>query len=222
MLSGATEDYLKTIFSLTRDSGRAGTKDIATKLGVSQASVTGYLQRLAGAELPLIDYRKREGAALTEEGRRKALRVIRNHRLLETFLHRMLGFSWDRVHDEACRLEHVISAEFEEKLDALLGYPTHDPHGDPIPGRDLDMPINSRIALAELEPGEEAVVDRVSDSDPELLSYLGKHAILPGTRLTVKAVSPFDRNMKLCVEKKRGTIVLGPLVTRQIFVERNA
>lgn len=221
-MSIATEDYLKTIFSLTQESDRAGTKEIAVKLGVSQASVSGYLQKLAGAEPPLIDYRKRQGAALTEAGERIALKIIRNHRLLETFLHRTLGYTWDRVHDEACRLEHAISDEFEEKVAELLGHPAHDPHGDPIPDRELNMPLRKALSLAEIEAGEKVSVERVSDSDATLLRHLGDMNILPGKRLTVKELSPFDRNMTLRIHGVCGTVVIGPIVAQQIFVHREA
>ncbi|MCB2205546.1 metal-dependent transcriptional regulator [bacterium] len=210
---------MKTIFNLTRTGARAGTKEIAGILAVSQASVTGYLQRLAAEQPPLVDYRKRGGAMLTSEGERWALKVIRHHRLLETFLHRVLGYSWDRVHDEACRLEHVISEEFEEKVAELLGNPTHDPHGDPIPDRDLNMPDARSLSLAELQPGDDAVVERVSDSDAELLRFLWERDVVPGKRLTVEGLSPFDRNMTIQVHGVCGTVVLGPMVAQQIFVQ---
>ncbi len=221
-MSVATEDYLKTIFVLSQEDGRAGTKEIAVKLGISQASVTVYLQKLAVADPPLIEYRKRQGAALTREGEERALKVIRNHRLLETFLHRTLGFSWDRVHDEACRLEHAISEEFEEKIAELLGHPTHDPHGDPIPDRDLHMPKEEVLALADIEAGSKVTVERVSDGDATLLRYLGEMNILPGKRLTVKEISPFDRNLTLRVHGVCGTVIIGPIVAQQIFVNREA
>ncbi|MBE0645626.1 MAG: metal-dependent transcriptional regulator [Bacteroidetes bacterium] len=216
----ATEDYLKTIFNLTQQQDRAGTKDIADRLGISQASVTGYLQKLAGSDPPLILYKKRDGASLTEAGTRWALKVIRNHRLIETFLYRTLGYSWDRVHDEACRMEHVISEEFEARIAELLGNPTHDPHGDPIPDRNLHMPDEKALSLAELQPGDVAMIERVSDSDAALLRYLEKNRLVPGKRLTVKERSPFDQNMTLRIHGVRGKVVLGPSVAQQVFVEK--
>ena len=214
----ATEDYLKTIYGITREGERAGTKEIADRLGISPASVTGFLQKLSAGDPPLVDYRKRGGAVLTTEGERRALKVIRSHRLLETFLHRVLGYSWDRVHDEACMLEHVISEEFELRISELLGNPTHDPHGDPIPDRNLSMPAGELRSLAQLPTGGEATVERVSDSDPELLRYLGDKGIVPGTVLRVLDRSPFDRNMRLRIRGRHRSVILGPVVTEQVFI----
>jgi DtxR family transcriptional regulator, Mn-dependent transcriptional regulator len=129
------QDYLKTIYDLTQGDAPASTTALAARLGIAPASVTGMMKKLAAANPPLVHYRKHQGVTLTETGEQAALRVIRRHRLLETYLVTTLGYSWDTVHEEACRLEHVISEEFESKIAALLGNPKRDPHGDPIPGR---------------------------------------------------------------------------------------
>jgi len=218
-LTTASDDYLKTIFHLTRGSLRAGTKDIADMLHISQASVSAMLQKLAIATPPLVDYRKHAGATLTSHGERRALEVIRHHRLLETFLFRTLGYSWDEVHEEACRLEHVISEHFEERLAHFLGNPTHDPHGDPIPDGDLNMSTPALTQLSELQPGDHATIRRVSDTDPDLLRYLGVRAVLPDRRIFVMQRSEYDHILTLRVEGRKERVMLGPLVTQRIYVE---
>ncbi len=170
----AIEDYLKTIYDLTVSHERASTNQIADALEIKPASVTGMVKKLSRSEPPLVDYQKHRGVALTPEGEKVALETIRHHRLLETFLHEILGYDWDTVHDEADRLEHVISEEFEERIDRALGEPTHDPHGDPIPTRDLKMPSHASTRLCDLRAGQQAVVQRVPDTNPELLRYLGE------------------------------------------------
>ena len=132
-LSAPIEDYLKAIYELTQEQDRASTNEIAEQMGVTPASATGMMQRLATADPPLVDYQKHRGVALTEQGKRNALEVIRHHRLLETFLQEKLGYTWDEVHADADRLEHVISEELEERISQTLGDPAYDPHGEPIP-----------------------------------------------------------------------------------------
>jgi DtxR family transcriptional regulator, Mn-dependent transcriptional regulator len=216
----ATDDYLKTIFTLTRSAERAGTKDIADRLHVSQASVTAMLQRLAGMTPPLIQYRKHGGAALTHEGEQRALELLRHHRLLETFLHNVLGYEWDEVHEEACRLEHVISERMEERIAALLGHPTHDPHGDPIPDRHLLLPRTEQTRLSELRAGDKAVITRVCDRDPALLRYLAKVPMRPGMILNVLSYSDVDGNLTVRIQRRCSSVVLGPAVTDAVFVNR--
>ena len=126
-LTQSIQDYLKHIFELSEDGTPASTNDLAARLGIKPASVTGMIQKLAAAEPKLVDYQKHQGVTLTPAGERAALEVLRHHRLLETWLVQSLGYTWDEVHEEACRLEHVISEDFEERMDAALGHPTHDP-----------------------------------------------------------------------------------------------
>jgi DtxR family Mn-dependent transcriptional regulator len=218
-LTHAIEDYLKAIYDLTVSHGRAGTTQIAQVLDVTPASVTGMLKKLAATKPPLVEYRKHRGVVLTPEGDKVALEIIRHHRLLELFLHETLGYSWDEVDAEADRLEHVISEEFEERIAQALGDPVLDPHGDPIPTRDFRIPPHATTRLRDLKPGQQAVVERVRDSDPDLLRYLYDMGLVPGARLIVLDLSPFDNNLTLEVEAQEERVVLGPRVSRQIFVE---
>ena len=218
-LTQAIEDYLKTIYDLTVTHGRASTKQIAETLNVKPASVTGMVQKLASTDPPLVDYRKHRGVALTAEGETAALEVLRHHRLLEHFLYQILGFPWENVHAEADRLEHVISEEFEERLAQFLGDPTHDPHGDPIPTRDLEMPAFATLCLADLQAGQHAIVKRVRDTDPDLLRYLAEIGLVPEAHFEVLDFSHFDENLKIRVAGRETPVVLGPGITCQIFVE---
>lgn len=217
-LTHVIEDYLKTIYDLTADRERASTNQIAERMGVTPASVTNMIQKLAATDPPLLEYRKHRGVELTEDGKKVALEIIRHHRLLEMFLQQTLGYTWDEVHDEADRLEHVISEEFEERIAESLGNPSTDPHGDPIPTRDLRIPESPVKTLSKLRPGQHAVVNRVRDSDPELLRYLSDLGLIPGAKITVLDFSPFDNNLRLRVEDQDKAIVLGPSVTSQVFV----
>ena len=218
-LTQASEDYLKTIYELTVDHGRASTNQIAEAMDVKPASVTGMIQKLAATEPPLVEYVKHRGVVLTPEGESAALETLRHHRLLEHFLYQILGFPWDEVHEEADRLEHVISEKFEERLAEFLGNPRHDPHGDPIPTQDLQMPSYATLCLAEVKVGQTAIVKRVRDTDPELLRYLKGIGVVPEAKFEVLEFSPFDDNLKIHVTGEDESVVLGPGVTCQIFVE---
>lgn len=218
-LTYVIEDYLKTIYDLTVESGRASTNQIAERMGVTPASVTNMIQKLAATDPPLLEYRKHHGVTLTPEGEKIALEIIRHHRLLEVFLHQTLGYSWDEVHEEADRLEHVISEDFESRIDESLGHPRLDPHGDPIPTRDLRLPDGTMIPLTQTQPGQRAIIQRVRDTNPEMLRYLSELGLTPGARITVLEVSPFDENLRLQIGEKEETIVLGPKVTSQVYVD---
>jgi len=213
----ATEDYLKAISALSADGGSASTNDLAEQLNIAPASVTGMLQRLAVSSPPLVDYRKRQGATLAEAGEKAALKVIRRHRLLETYLHESLGFPWDEVHAEACELEYVISERFEARIDAILGHPTHDPHGEPIPDLSLRMPPEASIQLSTLRPPQQAIIQRVCAHDGELLRYLQENNLVPGTRLKIGAYSPIDGNLTVLVDDEE--MVIGEAVSSHVFVE---
>lgn len=216
-LTHAIEDYLKVIYELTLGGERATTNQIAERMGVTPASVTGMLKRLSSSDPPLLEYHKHHGVELNTEGEKVALEIIRHHRLLELFLHETLGYSWDKVHAEAERLEHVISEDFEERIAQILGNPPHDPHGHPIPTRDLHLTTPSMVSLCDLRSGHQAVVQWVDDHDPDLLRYLDTIGLTPQTRVTVLEYSPFDDNLRLHVGDQ--TIVLGPGVTRRIYVD---
>ncbi len=219
-LTHATEDYLKAIYALSMDGEPASTNDLAEELNIKAASVTGMLKRLSETTPPLVEYRKHRGASLTPEGERAALEIIRHHRLLETYLHESLGFPWEEVHEEAERLEHVISEAFEERIDALLGHPTHDPHGEPIPSPSLVMPREASIPLSTLRPPQVTTIQRVNADDADLLRHLEEKGLVPGSKLEVSAFSPFDGNLTLIVEGEE--MVVGPAITRHIFVEEEA
>ncbi len=216
-LTTATEDYLKSIYELTLLDERASTNQIAERLGVKPGSVTGMLKKLATNDPPLLEYHKSHGVALTAEGEKVALEIIRHHRLLELYLHDRLGYTWDQVHDEADRLEHVISEDFEERIAQALGDPLHDPHGDPIPTRDLQVMPESWVRLGDLRAGQRAIVQRVEDENADLLRYLSAIGLVPQARLTVTGYSEFDGNLQINVGDR--VLVLGPGVTHQIHVE---
>ena len=218
-LSDTVEDYLKIIYHLSGGEGRVSTGQIAEELAVSPASVTDMVQRLAAEEPPLLDYRKHQGAALTEAGKKAALETIRHHRLLELFLHEVLGFSWDKVHAEAERLEHVISEEFEERVAAVLGDPRRGLHGEPIPSRSLEMPDQDCCYLQDLRPNQKGKIQEVNDDDPGLLRYLASQGLVPGIEFQVIDYSPFDGNLRIQPLGDNEDLVLGASITSQILVE---
>jgi DtxR family transcriptional regulator, Mn-dependent transcriptional regulator len=184
------ENYAKALYELQgRNETPVGTTAVAERLGVTPASASGMLKRLA--DEGVVRYEPYHGARLTPEGERIALEVIRHHRLLELFLAEILDMPWDRVHAEAEVLEHHISEELEELIAAKLGEPVLDPHGDPIPDRDLAVSADDSVPLTELDPGERGVFTRVSDSDASMLRYLAEQAIQPGASLTVRSREPF-------------------------------
>lgn len=185
----AVQDYAKAIYALEEREGVVTTAALADRLGVTPASASGMVRKLA--EHGLVTHTPYKGVALTECGRTLALKVVRQHRLLETYLCLSLDMPWDRVHAEAEVLEHVISDDLEARIAAKLGHPTHDPHGDPIPDADLTLAPDDTRALAALEPGDEGTLARVADADPEMLRYLSARGIAPGARLTVVDKQPF-------------------------------
>lgn len=188
--SSAVEDYAKAIYSLEQREGAVSTTALAERLGVTAGSASGMVKRLG--ELGLVAHRPYRGVSLTEDGRRVALEVMRHHRLLELYLVQSLGVPWDRVHAEAEVLEHVLSEELEDLIAAQLGDPTHDPHGDPIPTRELTIEEGRSESLQELEPGDRGTFARVSDADPEMLRFLADRGIAPGDQLEVIDKQPFD------------------------------
>ncbi|MGZ4398654.1 MAG: metal-dependent transcriptional regulator [Gaiellaceae bacterium] len=184
-LSESIQDYLKAIYELEQASGRATTSAIAEEMRVSPPSATSMLKKLAA--LGLVEHEPYRGAVLTDKGERAAIEVIRHHRLIELYLAETLGLPLDELHAEADRLEHALSERLEARIDASLGFPTHDPHGDPIPSAALQLEVAEAglRTLASLDPGEEAVVKRVPDRDPELLRYLASVSLVPGNHVRV-------------------------------------
>jgi DtxR family Mn-dependent transcriptional regulator len=216
-LTISIQDYLKNIYELTEGGENASTNALARKLNISAPSVTGMIQKLASSKPALVEYHKHQGVTLTREGRKAALEVIRHHRLLEAWLVQTLGYSWDEVHEEAERLEHVISEDFERRIAAAMGHPIRDPHGEPIPTADLQMPLDDLTPLSALRPKQIATVRRVKASNARLLRYLEGLGLVLGARLEVKEYSPFDHNLTIRVGRQ--TSVLGLTITGQIFVE---
>ena len=215
MLSQAVEDYLKTIYKLQQGVQSVSTSDIARSMSVSSASVTNMVKRLA--QLGLVEYESYRGVTVTTTGEKVALEIIRHHRLLELYLKEVMGYSWEKVHEEAEHLEHHISEDFEDKLDELLGYPTHDPHGDPIPTREGEIAESTTDPLADVEPGCRVVIQRVSDTDPKMLAYLEDIGLLPGTAVMIVEKAPFHGPIKLRIDGQEQ--VVGFRIASNVFVE---
>ena len=214
--SSAVEDYAKAIYALQQRSGAAvSTNALADRLGVTPASASGMVRKLG--ELGYATHEPYKGVELTDAGRRVALEVLRHHRLLELYLAESLGVPWDRVHDEAEVLEHHISEELEELIAAKLGDPTHDPHGDPIPTRDLTIQEGLTESLDALGVGASGRFVRVSDSDPEMLRYLAERGIAPGDAFVVEERQPFGG--PLFVRFGQQLHVLGGELARAMRVE---
>jgi len=214
------DDYLKAIFELTGPAGEpAASNAIAQRLGVSAPSVTGMLQKLSTGRRPLVAYRKHRGARLTREGRLRALRIIRRHRLVELFLCQVLGYSWDEVHQEAERLEHFISERLEERIAQKLGNPEFDPHGDMIPGKDGALPERKTMMLADAPPGSSVVVTSVSDRDPEMLRYLERIGLAPNRLLAVVDHGPFEGPTTVRFHGETDPRSLSPRLAAAILVQ---
>ena len=218
VLTAAVQDYAKAIYTLETRNGSASTNELAALLEVRPGSVSGMLRKLSA--LGLVEHERYHGVRLTERGRRVALEVIRHHRLLELFLVESLGMTWDEVHAEAEVLEHALSEELEELIAAKLGNPTVDPHGDPIPSRELTVVATDEPTLTELEPGERATFVRVSDTDPEMLRFLAGRGILPGRDVELIERQPFDG--PLFVRVGDDVHVLGATLARAMRVRREA
>lgn len=213
----SVQDYLKRIYDLTEDGSPASTNDLARVLQVKPASVTGMIQKLAAEKSALVAYQKHQGVTLTPAGKRAALEVIRHHRLLEAWLVQTLGYSWDEVHEEAERLEHVISEDLEQRIAASLGHPSRDPHGELIPSEDLTMPDDDSTPLAALRPSQTATILRVNAHDPNLLRHLNSLGLTPGVQVEITEYSSFDNNLTVKVGQKSN--VLGLNITTKIFVQ---
>src|SRR5579864_7291895 len=214
--TSAVEDYTKAIYALElRESEPVTTNALAERLGVTPGSASAMVKRLG--ELGLAEHRPYHGVSLTDQGRRVALEVIRHHRLLELYLVEDLGVPWDRVHQEAEVLEHVLSEELEELIAAKLGDPTHDPHGDPIPTRELTIEEVATQSLASLDAGACGTFSRVSDSDPDMLRFLADRGIAPGEAFEVLEKQPFDG--PLFVRFGEDIHVRGGTVARAMRVE---
>jgi DtxR family Mn-dependent transcriptional regulator len=213
LLTPAVEDYVKAIYALDAGEGSVTTNALAERLDVRPASVSGMLPKLTA--LGLVEHEPYRGVRLTERGTRVALEVVRHHRLLELFLVESLGMTWDEVHAEAEVLEHVISEDLEDLIAAKLGNPAFDPHGDPIPSRELTVPADESLSLYALEPGESGTFVRVSD-DPAMLRFLSERGIAPGAQIEVLERQPFDG--PLYVRVGEDMHVLGAVLARAMRV----
>src|SRR3712207_1944517 len=208
--STSVGDYLKAIWELSRE-GTASTKDVAERLSVSSASVSNMFVRLQ--EMGLAEYERYQGASLTEAGRVEALRLLRRHRLIETFLLECLGYSWEDVHEEAESLEHSVSDGFTERLAAFLGHPAHDPHGDPIPAVDGTLEPDDSFPLAAAAAGQRVRIYRVGDEEAAKLAYLEEHGLMPGRLVEVREVRALDEVVTVETEEGETRILGGPLAS---------
>ncbi len=216
--SSSVGDYIKAVWEIS-GTGAASTKGVAARLSVSPASVSNMFVRLQ--EMGLVEYERYRGVSLTERGREEALRLVRRHRLIETFLLEHLGYSWQEVHEEAERLEHAVSDGFTERLAEFLGHPDRDPHGDPIPTADGSLAPDDSFPLSEAADGQWVRIAKVSDADASVLDHLGDRKLVPGRLLSVKEVRALDG--VVTVEDEDGVShALGESLARSIFVRRDA
>lgn len=217
-ISHAVQDYLKAIYKLENAhdaDGPVNTTVLSEHMDVAAASATNMVKKLA--EMKLVEHTPYRGVVLTEAGEKIALEVIRHHRLLERYLADTLGYSWDEVDAEADRLEHVISEEFEDRIDRALGFPKTDPHGDPIPAKDGSIVKHDTQRLSEVEAGSTVVIRQVSDESAEMLRYMDGLGLRPSATIEVRERAPFNGPMLVCVDDS-GEHSLGLEVAGQIFV----
>lgn len=214
-LTEPVEDYLKAIYSIEQAGDSAGTNEIAARLSIAAPSVSGMVRRLADAGL--VSYERYRGVRLTAAGRRAALRTIRRHRVIEAYLAKVLGYAWDRVHEEAERLEHAMSDELVDRMAAAIGEPLTDPHGHPIPTREGAIDETPLQTLADLATGQRSRVKRVSDEDGELLRYLARIGVRPGVVVTIAERAPFEGPISLRIGK--ATVQVGPALASRVTVE---
>jgi DtxR family transcriptional regulator, Mn-dependent transcriptional regulator len=211
--SASVEDYVKAIWEVAGTEA-ASTKEVAERLLIAPPSVTNMFVRLQ--ELGYVEYERYRGASLTERGKKEALRLIRRHRLIETFLLEHLGYSWGEVHEEAERLEHAVSDGFTERLAEFLDHPDQDPHGDPIPAADGSFAPDDSFPLGEAAAGELVRISKVGD-DPSVLEYLGEHGLVPGRLLQVREVRDLD-GVVIVEDEDGGSHALGEPLARAVFV----
>ena len=216
--SSSVGDYVKAVWEIA-GTGAASTKDVAARLSVSAASVSNMFVRLQ--EMGLAEYERYRGATLTERGREEALRLVRRHRLIETFLLEHLGYTWEEVHEEAERLEHAVSDGFTERLAEFLDHPDHDPHGGPIPTADGSLTPDDSFPLSEAVAGQRVRIFEVSDENSPMLDYLGERDLIPGRLLSVREVRALDG--VVTVEDEDGEPhALGEALARSVFVRGEA
>ncbi len=215
MTNSSTEDYIKSIYRLEREDDTVLTTSLAKHLGVGAGSVTDMIKKLSDRQL--LHYEPYQGVKLTEEGKRLALKMVRRHRLWEMFLVTFLNYTWDEVHDEAERLEHVTSDELENRLDKALGFPKVDPHGDPIPTADGELNEISYTTLSDCNVDDEGIIVRVSDDSPEVLQLLTKLGLELNTKIQLIHKVKFDGSV--IIKMKNREIPLSPVMARSIFIQ---
>jgi DtxR family Mn-dependent transcriptional regulator len=213
-LSQSIEDYLKAIYKLYEEGKPVSKSEVASALNVSAASVTNMVKKLS--DLGLAEHKSYKGVRLTDQGEQAALEIVRHHRLLETYLREVMGYSWHEMHEEAERLEHHISEEFESKIDEMLGYPTHDPHGHPIPSPDGNIDFPSTKKLADAGLGQTVTVHHVDDGDPDMLDYIERIGLMPKVSLEVVEKAPFDGPLTVQIDGRKE--VVGNRVANDIYV----
>jgi len=216
MPTQTVEDYIKGIHKLESSGKKVTTSALARYLGIGDASVTDMVKKLSGKKL--IHYEPYQGVRLTESGRKLALKTVRRHRLWEMFLVQFLGYSWDEIHDEAERLEHITSDELERRIDKALGYPKFDPHGDPIPNARGEIHASKAEKLSDVEEGKTVTIVRVSDENPGVLQYLTRLGL--GLRSTIKVLERIRFDESVIVKVGSKEIVLSSLLAQSIFVEQ--
>lgn len=216
MVTLSEENYLKTIYHLgNHGSISVSTNAIAKKMDTKASSVTDMIKKLADKNL--VNYIKYQGANLTEKGRLTAVSVIRKHRLWEVFLVNKLNFSWDEVHDVAEQLEHIKSEKLTNELDAFLEFPTHDPHGDPIPDKDGNINVLDKVKLSTLKENQESKLLSVKDSSDEFLRYLNKRNISIGDKIKILNIEPYDKSIQIKINSNE--MVISDNVAENLFVK---
>ncbi len=215
-LTQSMENYLKAIYEIAEHAERASTSSIAERMGIAPSSVTAMVKKLA--ELRLVTHEPYQGVSLTHVGQMAAAEVVRHHRLIEKYLAEALGVPWDRVHDEAEKLEHVISEDLEDRIADALGHPERDPHGAPIPARDGSIARVDARRLSDVEASERVVVVEVDDRDSALLRYLGERGLYPGTGVEILSVEPYGGSLTLRVGD--GEFSIGREAAAEIRVTR--
>lgn len=216
-ISSVMEDYIKAIFNLMQKEGKANTNDLAKSMNVSAPTVTQMVKRLV--DLKLVRHEPYKGVSLTQSGDKMALETIRHHRLIEQYLYEALGVPWDKVHSEAEKLEHVISEDLEKRIAEALNHPTHDPHGSPIPSKDLVLESEDLCLLTELLAGSRGIISEVPDEDPNLLRYLDELGLKPDTAFIIKKIEPYGGSIVLQIDKNN--VYVGSEAASQIRVKIN-
>ncbi|CAN5488753.1 metal-dependent transcriptional regulator [soil metagenome] len=213
-------DYLAAIYELGQEYDRVTTSVLSERMNVSPAATSSMLKRLE--ESSFVDRSAADGIRLTEQGRLAALQLLRRHRLLEVFLVQVMGYTWDQVEIEAHRLEHAISASFVERMDSLCNYPTHCPHGDPIPRKDGTLPDEHLVSLLKLKPGSQGVLRRVATNDAQILRYLSHLHLIPGHTVKLVEMAPFNGPVTLGITSQEShtqtTQILGSELAEKLFV----